>query len=284
MASRPNCFSRSPTAVLPDRTRVLANLTNGGAGRALAEAIFEGRVEEARAMIAHDARLLSTIVTHDPRMDSAPAGQSGDLLTLAVARCDHDMIAMLIESGLSPDGAIPGQALALALIADTPAMADQLLNAGASPDPQTLPHGIDAMSEAIAFSRMGAVMTLLRHGANVRWHDQFGIDRARQAIDAEQIDIAELLVSKGASLWTIAEDGSMAVHELMQPAVAFDTPAQNAARARLIENAKASGLPWPPPDRGTVKRMVLNGNWPTAAMAKVGMVASPEAMARMRGE
>jgi hypothetical protein len=284
MATQPDCFSRSPSVVLPDRTRVLANLTNGGAGRALAEAILDGRIDDARAMIAHDPRLLTTVVTHDPRMDAAPAGQSGDLLTLAVSRCNPDIIAMLIESGASPNGAIPGQALALALIADTPVMADFLLSAGASPDPQTLPGGIDAMGEAIMFSRIGAVMTLLRHGANPRWHDAFGIDRVRQAVDAEQVDIAELLVAKGGSPWTIAEDGSTAVHELMQPPVAFNSPAQTAVRARLIEVAKSSGLPWPPPDRATIKRMVQNGNWPTAAMTKAGMVATPEALARMHDE
>jgi hypothetical protein len=55
-----------------------------------------------------------------------------------------------------------------------------------------------------------------------------------------------------------------------------------AARTRLVERAKQSGLPWPPPDRATVKRMFAAGTWPTAAMAKVGMTASPNVLEQLR--
>ena len=276
------CFSKRPSVVLPDRTKVLANLSNGGSGRAIAEAILDGRIDDARAMLVRDPRLINTVVTHNPRMDAAPTGQSGDLLTLAVSRCDGKMIAMLIEAGMPPDGVKPGNALSLALLADTPDLAEQLLQAGASPDP--LPEGDDPMAAAITFSHPGAVMTLLRHGANPRWADTFGIDRVRLAVDAEQLDIAELLVAKGGSLWTIAEDGSMAAHLIADPAIVFDSPAMNAARARLVAKAQSDGLMWPPPDRATVKRMVLSGQWPTAAMTAAGMSVSPKALARMRGE
>ena len=88
------CFSKRPSVVLPDRTKVLANLSNGGSGRAIAEAILDGRIDDARAMLVRDPRLINTVVTHDPRMDAAPTGQSGDLLTLAVSRCDGKMIAI----------------------------------------------------------------------------------------------------------------------------------------------------------------------------------------------
>ncbi len=276
------CFSKRPSVVLPDRIKVLANISNGGSGRAVAEAILDGRIDKARAMLARDPRLLKTVVTHDPRMDAAPTGQSGDLLTLAVSRCDGKAIAMLLEAGMSPDGVKPGNALSLALLADTPDLAEQLLQAGALPDP--LPTGEDPMETAIAFSHAGAVMTLLRHGANPRWADGFGIDRVRLAVDAEQLDIAELLVEKGGALWTIAEDGSMAAHQLADPAIVFDSPEMNAARARLVAKAQASGLPWPPPDRATVKRMVVSGQWPNAAMVAAGMQSTPQALARMRGD
>jgi hypothetical protein len=93
-----------------------------------------------------------------------------------------------------------------------------------------------------------------------------------------------LLVARGGSLWTVAEDGSMAAHVLTDAAIVFDSPEMKAARARLVAMARASGLPWPPPDRGIVKKMVLSGQWPTAAMAKAGMSVSPQALARMRPE
>jgi hypothetical protein len=276
------CFTKRPAVVLPDRTKVLANVTNGGSGRAVAEAILDGRIDAAREMLARDPRLLSTVVTHDPRMDAAPTGQSGDLLTLAVSRCDAKGIAMLLEAGMPPNGIKTGNALALAILADLPDMAEQLLQAGASADPQNLPGGEDAMAAAITFSHPGAVMTLLRHGADPHWADAFGVDRVRLAVDAEQIDIAELLVAKGGSLWAVAEDGSMAIHGLMDAALVFDRPEMNAARTRLVAQAQASELPWPPPDRAIIKRMILSGQWPTAAMTKAGMTVSSQTRARMQ--
>jgi hypothetical protein len=284
MAHDRMCFTRRAAVVLPDRTKVLANVTNGGAGRALAEAVLDGRVDDARIMLARDPRLLNTVVTHDARMDAAPAGQAGDLLTLAVSRCDAKAIAMLIESGMPPDGVKVGNALALALLADSADMAEQLFAAGASPDPQAREGGDDAMAVAIMFSHPGAVMTLLRHGADPRWADTFGIDRVRLAVDAEQMDIAELLVARGGSLWTVAEDGSMAAHQLADDAIIFDQPAMKAARARLVAKAQAGGMPWPPPDRATVRQMVLSGQWPNAVMAKGGMSVSPSVLARLRGK
>ncbi|MBO9623380.1 MAG: hypothetical protein J7500_11785 [Sphingomonas sp.] len=276
------CFTKRPSVVLPDRNRVLANVTNGASGRAIAEALLDGRIEEARAMLARDPRLMDTVVTHDPRMPEAPAGQYGDLLTLAVSRCDGEAVAMLLAAGMPPDGVKRGNALALAVLADTPELAERLFGAGASPDPQKQGDE-DAMRSAIAFSHAGAVMTLLRHGADPRWQDAFGIDRVRLALDAEQADIAELLVEKGGTLWSVASDGSMAVHELLGQPTVFGSAEMKAARARLIERAKASGLPWPPPDRATVKQMVAAGTWPTAAMASEGMTVSASVLEAIRG-
>lgn len=276
------CFTKRPSVVLPDRNRVLANVTNGASGRAIAEALLDRRVEDAQAMLARDPRLIDTVVTHDPRMPQPPAGQYGDLLTIAVSRCDGDAVAMLLAAGMPPDGMKRGNALSLAVLADTPEFAELLLSAGASPDPQKA-GGEDAMRSAIAFSHVGAVMTLLRRGADPRWQDALGIDRVRLAIDAEQADIAELLIEKGGTLWSVASDGSMAAHGLLAEPVVFGSAEMKAARARLIERAKASGLPWPPPDRATVKRMVAAGTWPTAAMAGAGMTVSAPVLAAMRG-
>jgi hypothetical protein len=276
------CFTKRAAVVLPDRTKVLANVTNGGSGRLVAEAILDGRIEAARDMLTRDPRLVSTVVTHDPRMDAAPAGQAGDLLTLAVSRCDMNAITMLLDAGMPIDGIKTGNALSLALLADAPDMAEMLLQKGASPDPQSKPGGEDPMATAISFSHPGAVMTLLRHGADPNWTDAMGIDRVRLAVDAEQIDIVELLIAKGGSVWAIAEDGSMAIHGLMGNALVFDNAAMNAARGRLMAQAQSSGLPWPPADRATVKQMVLSGKWPTASMIKGGMTISQQALARMR--
>jgi hypothetical protein len=163
-------------------------------------------------------------------------------------------------------------------------MAERLLVAGASPDSQKLPRGKDPMQEMIMFSHKGAIMMLLRHGADPRYADAFGTDRVRTAIGSENTEIAELLVEKGGSLFSVAEDGSMAVHDLQAQPVVFKNAGSIAARDRLIAKAKVSGLPWPPPDRAMVKQMVLAGQWPTVAMAKAGMSVSPPVLARMRAQ
>ncbi|QAY75557.1 ankyrin repeat domain-containing protein [Sphingosinicella sp. BN140058] len=282
MATEPSCFTKRPSVVLPDRNLVLSNVSNGASGRALAEAMLDGRVEDAQAMLRRDPRLIGTIVTHDPRMPQAPTGQYGDLLTLAVSRCDADGIAMLLGAGMPADGTLPGNALSLAVLADGPELAERLLQAGASPDPQHLPQGEDPMRAAITFSNIGAVMTLLRHGADPRWADPLGIDRVRLALDAEQADIAELLVEKGGTLWSVAEDGSMAAHELAAEPVIFTSAEMQAARARLLDRARKSPIGWPPPERAHVRQMVVTGAWPTAAMARAGMTVAPQILERMR--
>ncbi len=276
------CFTKRPGVILPDRAKVLSNLSNGGSGRAVAEAILDGRIDDARTMLIRDPRLLTTIVTHDPRMDRFPDGQFGDLLTLAVARCDPKIVSLLLDAGMSPNGQLPGQALGLAILADTPDIAEQLLRAGAAADPEPVSNANDPMNTAMTFSHVGAVMMLLRHGANPRLTGKFGNDRVSDAVAGEATDIAELLVDHGGSLFTVADDGSMAIHTLMRPPIMADNAARNAARKRLIAKAKSSGMPWPPPPRETVKQMVLSGLWPTAQMAKAGMIVPPAALERMR--
>jgi len=281
MAAEPSCYTKRASVVLPDRTRVLAHLSNGAAGRALAEAILEGRVEDARVMLARDPRLISTAVVDDPKVPQPPAGRYGDLLTFAVARCDADAVTMLFAAGMPKDGMKPGAALSLAILADSPAIAEQLLSAGASPDPQAK-GGESPMRNAITFGHLGGVMTLLRHGADPRWADPFGIDPVRMAMDAEQAGIAEHLVDKGGTLWSVADDGSMAAHALLEHPVVFASPEMLAARARLLERARQSGIGWPPPDRATVRQQVASGAWPTPAMSRAGMTIAPPVLERLR--
>ncbi|MBB5710891.1 hypothetical protein FHT02_002131 [Sphingomonas xinjiangensis] len=278
-----NCFSKRPSVVRPDRNRVLASLSNGASGRTLADAILDGRVDEARAILTRDPRLIDTAVLPEANGIQPPAGQYGDLLTLAVSRCDADAARMLFDQGMPRDGVLAGNALSLAILADDPRMAELLLRSGASPDPQQR-GGEDPMRAAITFSHIGGVMTLLRHGADPRWSDSFGIDRVRLALDAEQAEIAELLVDKGGTLWSVAGDGSMAAHELLGEPVVFGSDAAKAARARLIARAKQDGIGWPPPNRATVKRMVTAGNWPTADMVKAGVTVAPAVLEKLRAE
>jgi hypothetical protein len=272
-----SCFQKRPAVVRPDPQKVYPNLSTGAAGVALVEAIFAGKIDAARAQLAQDRRLIETEVRFDPKMQSAPTGQYGDLLTFAVAACNSEMLQMLLESGAAPDGVQRGQALTLSLLADSPAMAEILMNAGASPDPQKL-GGAQAMREQFAFGNVGGVMTLLRHGADVHAVDQFGDDLLNTALTMEQFVSAELLVEKEANLWLVTGAGVLNVWLLNKATVLELTREERAARDRLLARAKRANLPWPPPDPQVVREKILGKQWPTPQMTLAGLQISSAAL------
>ncbi len=278
LANDNSCFTVRPSVVLPDQRLALANVNNGATGREIAAAVFAGDTAAVRSAIAADPRLLSTNVGFDRKMQSAPAGQYGDLLTFAVANCDPQMVETLLDLGMQPDGVQKGEALTLALLSDSPEMAERLLQAGASPDPQKQ-GGENIMHEMIAFGASGGVRTLIRHGADMQYVDSFGNDHLDSALSMEQYAIAELLANAGAALWRVNGAGALSAWTLNKAPILEPAKADAEARQRLLKTARKDGLPWPPPDPPTVRKLVLAGSWPSAAMAKAGMVISPQARA-----
>lgn len=275
------CFTVRSNIILPDPIKVLSNLNTGSAGRDLADAVFNGRVNEAAEMIGRDPKLLLTQAVFDPSMQSAPSGQYGDLLTFAVSRCDKDMMTLLLERGMPADGVQKGQALGLALQSDTPEMAEILFAAGASTDPQG--DGMHAMmSDLFAFGNAGAVMALIRHGADVKTPDTRGDNLLWLALSMEQYEIAEIIADQGANLWMIDNGGGMPSRLLANISVLELSEVQAKAKARLIERAKKAGLPWPPPNPETIQNKVLDGTWPTPEQKQMGMDISPQAVRTMR--
>ncbi len=272
------CFQTRPQVVHPDPIKIMPHISTGTSGRDFAQAVLAGDVAGANAMIVSDPKLLQTQVTFDPKMDSAPVGQYGDALAFAVSGCNIDMINMLLSSGMPADGIQRGQALTLALLADTPEMAELLLAAGASPDPQKN-GGENAMREIISYSAKGAAMTLLRYKLDVEWVDKFGNDHLDTALSMEEYVIAELLVQRGANLWRIMGAGSLPAWALNKAPVIALSAEQSAARDRLIALAQKSKLGWPAPDPVTVRNMVIANKWPNTDQIKNGMTISAEAKA-----
>ncbi len=273
-----NGFTLRRGIVVPDLRQMLPLLSHGEAGRDLAAAVFEGRADRMRAMIARDRQLLATVAA------GADAATSGDLLTFAVATGEPALVMALLECGMPPDGALPGRALALALMADSPDMAAVLLGAGASADPQTRPGGVDVLATAIDADHGAAVAILLRYGANPRWADEFGIDRVRLAVDAERFVIAEQLLAAGGCGWRVAEDGSTAAHRTALGAAFFDDADNRAAQqrleARFADEARGNGIGWPLPSPSAIRARFHDRVWPTSAMAALGMIALPQTLAR----
>jgi hypothetical protein len=242
----------------------------------VADAVIAGDADVVHRMVVADPKLLSTEVGFDRRLQSAPAGQYGDLLTFAVANCDAEIVLTLLELGMPPDGVQKGAALTLALLSDTPDIADLLLNAGASPDPQKQ-GGKNVLHELSAFGAAGGVMTLLRHRLDLQYVDSFGNDHLDTALSMEQYVIAELLVNAGAFLWRINGAGALSAWTMDKPPVLQPGKADLEARQRLIVRAQNAAFRWPPPSPIEVRKMVLAKVWPTAQMEKAGMVLSAEA-------
>lgn len=258
--AEPSCFSKRPSVVVPDKRAVLTNLSTGEAGRQLVDAIWAGELDRAEALLRGDPRLLQSEVRFDPAMQSAPPGQYGDLLTFAVARCNIDIMAMLLENGMPPDGIQRGEALILALLSDSPDMADLLLRAGASPDPQK--HGgKNLVYEISAFGAEGAIQTLIRHRLDTQWVDKFGNDHLDTALSMEQYRIAEHLVKAGAKLWRVNAAGTLSAWTLNKPPVLQTDKESLAARDRLLLEARKNAPSWPPPDPATVRQLVRSGEW-----------------------
>jgi hypothetical protein len=267
------CFTER-LVVIPNRELVLANATNGQAGRDIAAAVFDGKIDDVTAMIKRDIRLFNTAVTYDKdKFSERPKGQYGDLLTFAISRCDLAMEKHLLDLGMPVNGIEIGGALTLALLADTPEMAELLLQRGASPDPQKL-GGENAMNEITSFQQVGGVMMLLRHGLDLNWEDEFGYNHLQNALGMEQYRIAELLIEKGANPWRIGTGGRLLAQSFSRLPI-LDRPVENEARLRLLAKTKAEApvkdFDWPLPDPKTVRKMVLLGKWPTKEMLAAGV-------------
>jgi ankyrin repeat protein len=279
------CFTQR-TVVIPDRELVLANVNNGQAGRDIAAAVFDGKIEDVTTMIKRDNRLFTTEAIYDKaKASERPDGQYGDLLTFAISRCDLAMEQHLLDLGMPVNGTQIGSALTVALLADKPEMAELLLQRGASPDPQKL-GGENTFQEISSFNQIGGVMMLLRHGLDVNWEDKFGDNHLQTALGMENYRIAELLIEKGSNLWRISGGGALAAQYFKRPMI-IENSDDNQARLRLLEkaeaDAKAKSFPWPPPDLKTVRKMVLQGKWPTKEMLAAGVPpVSPIVLADMR--
>lgn len=285
MLAESPCFTKRDV-VVPKPELVLPNVSNGQAGRDIAAAVFDGKIDIVSAMIKRDNRLFTTTTGYDKTKNSErPKGQYGDLLTFAVSRCDLAMEKHLLDLGMPVNGADIGGALTLALLADTPEMAELLLQRGASPDPQKL-GGQNAMNDITAFQQVGGVMMLLRHGLDLNWENQFGDTHLQGALGMEQYRIAELLIEKGSNMWRIGGAGALPAQYFARPLI-LDNPVENEARLRLLtkaeSEAKIKGFSWPLPDFKTVRKMVLIGKWPTKEMLASGVPpVSSVVMADMR--
>ncbi|MDG2528551.1 ankyrin repeat domain-containing protein [Caulobacter endophyticus] len=255
---------------LPDSRAALAAADHGQAGRDVMAAVLKGDVGEVQRRLRAD-----------PALKTTRGGSNGDLLSLAIARCDKPMVAALLDLGVPPDGAADAVPLSLALRATDPAFATQLLAAGASPQRREAYWPLKA---AIGLNSLGAVRLLLQHGAKVDDHDASGATPLRLAVEQQNFRIAGLLLEKGADPWTVGSNGETVGTVLAGP-MRPGEPEEQAARPRVLETLKKAGWAIPGgPDAKRTRQMVLTSAWPPPEARAAGWKNPPpaEVVARMR--
>ena len=255
---------------LPDSRAALAAAEHGQAGRETMSAVLKGDVDEVRRRLRAD-----------PALKTTRGGPNGDLLSLAIARCDKPMVAALLDLGVPPDGASDAVPLSLALRATDPSFATQILQAGASPQRREAYWPLKA---AIGLNSLGAIRLLLQHGAKVDDHDATGATPLRLAVEQQNFRIADLLLEKGADPWTVGGNGETVGTVLAGP-MRPGEPEEQAARPRVLEALKKAGWRIPGgPDAKQTRRLVLTGAWPPAEARAAGWKRPPpdEVTARMR--
>lgn len=247
VAAANDCFV--PETVLPKRDAVVAR-AKGGSERQVLEAAFDG-----------DASRIATLVRADPALGQVQGGDFGDLLSIAIGRCDEALLDRLLALKLDPNGPQASRApLMLALRAKTPAMAERLLAAGASANPRKAgdPRPLD---EAILIGSLGGVRLLLDRGADPNRRGELGETPLHIAIDSHRFRIAELLIERGADPWAADDSGGTLGAAVAKESLSAD-PADDAARRRLVSHVRKLGWPWPPPDWRQVKALRSAGRWP----------------------
>lgn len=266
------CFKRFAPS-LPTRDKVRARLSNGETGRAIYDAVAKGDRAAVERLARSDPRLLNTHAVL-PDGEAPYDGNSGDLLTFAIAACDPGMVGLLLELGAAPDGQMPGQPLTLALLADDLIMAQMLLQAGAKPDAHG-PLNQRPMSEALQFRNLEAVALLLRSGANPNGTDAFGATPLQNALLYGDYAGAKVLMQNGANPWQVGSKGELPARTLAQP---VQDRANEAIRQQLEQMARKRDLPWPPPSLLETQDRFASGQWPTHDMRAAGFIASEPAL------
>lgn len=247
-AAPAECFA--PGTELPDRATALAAPGVGESARALIDALFAGDAGEVKSLLARD-----------PALARQRLGGGADVLSLAVASCDHQVMDAVIAADAPLDGDGRGMPLILALRARDPWFAERLLKAGARPNPPGAPSM--PMRTAIGLNAPRAVTMLLDAGADPNLVERTGTRPLHTALDMERFRIAELLLDRDADPWVIDAGGANLATSVATPMLTKDAD-EAAARRRLAERVRRLGWPEPAPDPRAIRKLALEGNWPPA--------------------
>jgi hypothetical protein len=243
-AASADCFDRSRPR-LPTFDSVQAHLTNGASGQDVYRAVADGDAARVEVLIAADPSLLSTR-TELPEGVRPSNGNSADLLTAAVARCDLAMVETLLRLGADPDGAIPGLPLTYAILADELGLATVLLEGGAAPDAHDA--GLSTpLHEALMFERAEAVTLLASYGADVNRPDARGGIPLGTALSGQNWPEALALIEAGANPWQVHLEGILPAYMILISEPASGRIGASGRRCwNASRRARRSGRRWIP--------------------------------------
>lgn len=262
------CFV-SGTA-LPDPHQALAAADHGQAGREVMSAVLDGDIAGVERRLGADKALIVT-----------RGGSNGDLLSLAIARCDKPMVERLLALGVSPDGAPGAIPLSLALRATDPWFADRLLKAGAGAG-RRADGAYWPLKAAIGLNSLGAARLLVAHGASVEEHDASGATPLRLAVEQQNFRIAEFLLGQGADPWSVGANGET-IGAAIDGALRPGEPEEQAARRRVVPMLEKAGWRFPGAlDAREVRRLVLADAWPPPEARAAGWKSPPPASVKAR--
>ena len=249
----------------PSMQTLAADRLLDGPSRALAKALFDGRLDRAEKLLLAN-----------PGLAQRRVRPVHDMLSVAIATCRPQALALLVRHGAPLDGVEgEGLPLRLALRAKDPSLARLLLKAGARPTPPARPTG--PLRTAITLNGLGQVRMLLDFGADPNAMEATGNRPLHIALDMEHFAIAELLLDRGADPWAI-DSGGANLASSATLAIVTASPAEASAQRRLVERVRKLGWPDPAPSPAQIRALALRGAWPPARAQAAGAAAVPAAV------
>jgi hypothetical protein len=139
-----------------------------------------------------------------------------------------------------------------------------IVSARSSKTERHMPQGSSPLANAVTFRDLTEVERLLSEGISPNSEDERGTSALNIAAATDQFRMVNLLVDKGASIWSTDTLGYTAAIYAKTTHIQKDS-VEGQACDDFIRKLKLSSFPWPPPFPDDVRGLMNAGNWPLQA-------------------